>query len=155
MSILDLSGADLKGFDPIPAGQYPAEVFEVKMEETQGGEGAKLPAGTPRVNVQFRITDGEYENRRVFNSYVLPPADYEKAAIMKGMFVRFLIAVGYDEKKVTSGKWTFDADDFPGRACTVTVAQQPKRGGAEGEMVNVVKAVKPAGDTSGGGGGLL
>lgn len=153
MSTLDLSGADLKGFDPLPAGQYNAEVFSVKMEETQGG--GKLPAGTPRLNVQFRITEGEYENRRVFGGYIIPPNDYEKAAIMKGMFVRFLIAVGYDEKKVTSGKWTFDADDFPGRACVVTVAVEPKRNDP-GEMTNVVKAVKAPGSATGNsGGGLL
>jgi hypothetical protein len=154
VSTLDLSGADLRGFEPIPSGQYNAEIVEVKMEETQGGPNAKLPAGTPRVNVRFRVTDGEFEGRNVFNSYTLPPADYEKAAIMKGMFVRFLIAVGYDEKKVTSGKWTFDADDFPGRSCTVTVAQEPKRGG-DGEMINVVKAVKPLGEGASSGGGLL
>jgi hypothetical protein len=73
---------------------------------------------------------------------------------MKGIFVRFLTAVGYDEKKVTSGKWTFDADDFPGRPCVVTVAVEPKRSDSS-QMTNVVKAVKAPGSATSSGGGLL
>lgn len=156
MGLLDLSGADTKGFDVIPSGAYNATVFAAEMQETQGGPAAKLPAGTPKVNVQFRISDGEYENRRVFNSFVIPPADYENAAKLKGMLVRFLVALGYDEKKITSGKFDLDMEDLIGRECTVVVGQKPKYNGAEGEMDNVVKGIKPAGAATGAtGGGLL
>lgn len=161
MTSLDLSGADLRGFDPIPAGVYDAVVFKAEMQETKGGPEAKLPAGTPKVNIQFKITDGgegaPFFNRRVFSSYVIPPEDYDKdkAAKLKGMLVRFLVAVGYDEKKVQSGKFSLDMDDLTGRDCRVVVALKPKYGGAEGEMDNEVKGVKAAGETASTAGGLL
>jgi hypothetical protein len=144
---LDLSGADVKGFDPIPAGVYDATVFKAEMQETKGGPEAKMPAGTPRLNVQFRLAAEEGEpfyNRRFFTSYTFPPADYDKAkaAKMQGMFVRFLTAIGYEEKKVMGGKFNLDVEDLAGRECRIVVALKPKYGGAEGEFDNEVKGVK-------------
>ncbi len=51
--------------EPIPAGSYNATVFDIKEEQVRSGPNE----GKPRFNVQFRISEGEYENRRVF-SYV-------------------------------------------------------------------------------------
>ena len=156
MSTLDLTGADTTGFDPLPSGAYNCTVFAAEMQETKGGPEAKLPEGTPKINVQFRISEGDYENRRLFNAYVIPPADYVNAPKLKGMLVRFLEALGYDEKKITSGKFNLDVEDMIGRECVVVVGQKPKYNGAEGEMDNVVKGVKPAGAGTGStGGGLL
>ena len=155
MSTLDLSGADLKGFEPVPAGSYPCRVYEASKGET-GGQG-KLPAGTPKLMVTFVVTEGEYESRRFWSNYSIPPADYEKAAQLKGMLVRFLTALGYDEKKLTSGKFNLDVDDLVGRECVVTVKVEPRFGGEEGEMTNAVSGVKPAGSktTAGAGRGLV
>lgn len=159
MGVLDLSGADLKGFDPIPAGVYDAIVVKAEMLETKGGADAKLPAGTPRLNIQFKIDGGEFDNRRVFTSYTFPPDSYDKAkgAKMKGMFVRFMVALGFDEKKLTSGKFNLDVDEITGRECRVVVALKPKYMGEEGEMDNEVKGVKARGEGggSGGSGGLI
>lgn len=47
---------------PIPAGTYACTVFEAKAEEVRSGKNA----GKPRWNVQFRIGEGAYENRRLF-----------------------------------------------------------------------------------------
>lgn len=146
---LDLSDADLKGFQPIPAGQYNATIFAAEMQETSG-EG-KTPKGTPKLSVQFRVSDGEHENARLWGNYVIPPSDYEKAAQLKGMLVRFLVAVGYDEKKLTSGKFNLDVDDLAGRECVVSVKIVPRYGGEEGEMTNNISGVKAAGSKTGGG----
>jgi hypothetical protein len=51
--------------EAIPAGSYNATVFDVKEETVRSGPNE----GKPRFNVQFRISEGQYENRRVF-SYV-------------------------------------------------------------------------------------
>lgn len=152
MSTLDLTGADTKGFDAIPSGTYACTVFEAQMQETKGGPEAKLPAGTPKINVQFRISEGEHENRRLFNAYVIPPADYVNAAKLKGMLVNFLKAVGYDEKKIVSGKFNLDVEDLIGREVNVVVGQKPKYNGAEGEMDNEVRGVKAPGAVNSGGG---
>lgn len=156
MSTLDLSGADTRGFPPIPSGTYAAEIHEAAMQETKGGPTAKYPAGTPKVNVQFRITqeyaaDGTTKvlNRRVFSGYVLPPEESlkndpeGKAARTLGMFVRLLIAAGFEEKDVKSKKFHFDVNDLTNRELMVVVGQKPKFGGEEGEMDNEVKGVKP------------
>ncbi len=147
MGLLDLSGADTSGFEAIPAGTYPAEIHEVAMKETKGGENAKLPAGTPYINVQYRITDPEYDNRRVFGKYIIAPAKvdgkkYEAKAKMDGMLARFFIALGYEEDEVTSGTFEPDLEDLVGRACKVTVKQRDY----QGEMQNDVTGVRPLSD---------
>lgn len=155
MSTLDLSGAELSNH--VPAGSYNCTVFAAEMQETQGGEGSKLPKGTPKINVQFRISDGPHENKRFFASYVIPPADYEKAPQLKGMLVRFLKGLGYDQKKLTSGKFNLDLEDMAGRECVVTVKVKPKYGSdpEDNEFTNEVTGIKPAGSSTGAGSTLI
>jgi hypothetical protein len=142
--VLDLSGANLKGFDPMPSGTYPAVVYEIEPCETTNPDG-NLPVGTPGYNVQFKIDGGEYDNRRAFNRYWLPAADTDydakKRATLLGMFSRFLLAIGYGEKEVTSGKFKFDPDDAVGRECSVVLGIRPAT--EEYEAQNNVRNVRP------------
>lgn len=149
---LDLSGADLKGFDPIEPGRYNAEVVEMTSDAVKNADGSgKMPAGTPMIKVQFRITDEPYENRRVFVSYTVPPKDYDekKAAQMKGMIVRMFVAFGNKEEDVLTKKFDPDYEDYIGRTCVVVVGKEQKKTRA-GELIpdefnNPVKGIKPAG----------
>jgi hypothetical protein len=162
--LLNLSDADLSGFEAIPAGRYNAEVFKIETDAVKNtsGEG-KMPAGTPMLKIQFRITEEPYANRRVFVTYVIPPKGYdeEKAKKMKGMIARFFIALGDSEEAVKNPKFNPDFEDYIGRECVVQVGYEPKRdrSGAtiDGEFNNPVKGVKPAGTLSGAStsGGLL
>lgn len=160
---LNLGDADTSGFEPLEAGRYNAEVFEMKMDAVKNASGqGKMPAGTPMIKVQFKLTDEGVHNRRVFSQYILPPKDYDqaKAAKIKGMLVRFLTAIGEDETKVKSAKYAPDFEDFVGRECVVVVGKEPKKDQngnvVEGEYNNPVKGVKEAGSIAGtGGGGLL
>lgn len=160
---LNLSDADTSGFEAVEPATYNAVVHELKWDATKGGPNAKLPKGTPMLRVQFRLTDDEVDNRRVFTQFAIPPADHDakKAAKMKGMLVRFLVALGEEESKVMSKKYDIDFDDLTGRECVVTVGKEPKRDGStneviEGEYNNPVKGVKPAGSrTSSGAPSLL
>lgn len=150
---LNLEGADLSGFDPLPSGQYHAQVFEVEMRATKGGEDAKLPKDTPMINVQYKILgkvgeetgeDAPFFNRRVFGTYIIAPATvdgqpYNNKKTMDGILARFLTAIGYSEDEVTSGNFDPDLDDFVGRECTITVSQYEY----DGETRNRVKGVKP------------
>nr|DAW17348.1 MAG TPA: Protein of unknown function (DUF669) [Caudoviricetes sp.] len=73
---------------PVPAGSYNATVFEVKLEEVRSGPNE----GKPRFNVQFRISSGSQENRRVFSYIPLYVAkDFWKSQ-------SFFSALGYDIK---------------------------------------------------------
>ena len=163
MGVLDLSGADTSGFDAIPSGRYFCSVFKAEMRETKGGENAKVPAGTPLINIQWQVhhpvgepENAEYENRRVFSSYVVPPKEHdkEKAAKMKGMIVRLLVALGYEESEVTDKKFDLDLEDLVGRDADVTVGQRPSYNDPEVQE-NVVKGVRPAGSASPASAGLL
>lgn len=151
-SILDLSGADTSGFDALDAGSYPCNVFEIEMGEASGQ--GKLPAGVPSVNVQFIISaDHPDAGRRFFNRWYLPTLDqHEKAAQMQGNFVRFLVALGEDEKKIKSKG--FDPDNLEnliGRACVVRVGKELYKNPNTDEetWTNPVKAVKPEGSPTG------
>lgn len=146
---LNLSDADMKGFDPLEPGRYNAEVVEITMDAVKN-EG-KTPIGTPIVKFQFKITDEEYENRRVWTQFVVPPKDYDKskAAKMKGMLARTFIALGTPEEEVLSKNFDPDFDDYKGVPCVVTLSKEPKQDRSgnviEGEFNNPVKQVKPAG----------
>ena len=64
--ITEESLADKGGsYEPVPEGSYNATVFDVKAETVKSGPNE----GKPRFNVQFSISDGKYNNRRVF-SYI-------------------------------------------------------------------------------------
>src|SRR4029077_7395724 len=123
--ILDLSDANTEGFEPLPTGKYQAEIFEITMDETQNPEG-KVPKGTPLMKVQYKVVEEPYENRRLFQQYVIPPPDYpkDKRAWMLCMLANFFIATGEDEATVKSSNFDPDLDDYKGRRVTVTVAQR-------------------------------
>lgn len=119
---LDLSGADLKGFDPIPAGTYDAIVVGVEAIEAENPDG-RLPMGTPGINVQFKIDGGQYDNRRVWNRYWMPGEGYDEEKKRKtlGMLARFLMAIGNKEEEVTKPGFKLDIEDMINRECKVTV----------------------------------
>jgi hypothetical protein len=93
----------------IPAGSYNATVFEVKQEEVRSGPNE----GKPRFNVQFRISSGQYENRRVFSYIPLYVAgDFWKTQ-------SFFSSLGYDMK---SGDFEVpDLNELQGKAIGVRV----------------------------------
>jgi len=163
MPLLDLTGADTTQpeFVPLPAGSYDAVVFEAEWQETKGG--GKLPAGTPMLSIQYKITDERLEgkDRRAFDRYIIAPAKvdgkkYEHKAKMDGMLVRFLEAVGYSQNEVMTEGFDLDVDDLGGRECVVTLGIESypsNETGEDGEPIvkkrNVVKGVKKAGSKTG------
>ena len=148
---LNLKDADLKGFDAIPAGTYDAVVYEASMGETEGGENAKLPKSTPYLNVQFKVEGGEFDNRRVFNKFIIAPGKvdgkpYEHKKMMDGMLAKFFMAIGFSEEEVLGGSFDPDLEDLNGRECRVTVKQREYNG----STYNDVSAVRPRSEVSAG-----
>lgn len=148
---LNLAGADLKGFDPIPSGKYDAIVARAEWKYTKGGEDAKMPKGTPMLNIGYTVDGGEYDGRWVWRSYIIPPADYDEkaSARMKGMLVRFLMATGYSEDDVTSGDFDIDLDELIDKEVNVQVKINK-----DGDQ-NDVTAVRPRGEVTAEASGLL
>ncbi len=168
---LNLSDADLSGFDPINPGRYNSEIVEITMDAVKNTDGqGKMPAGTPMMKVQFKLVNNDpitivddkgnekqmdLDNRRVWTQFVIPPKEYDKAkaAKMKGMVARFFIATGDSEEVVLNKNFDPDFDNYKGRPVVVVLGKEPKktRSGEiiEGEYNNPVKGVKPAGSIVG------
>jgi Protein of unknown function (DUF669) len=88
----DLSSSE-GSYSVIPAGSYNATIYDIKQETVKSGPNE----GKPRFNIQFRISDGANENRRVFGYVALYKAgDYWKTQA-------FFKALGYD---LTAGSFT-------------------------------------------------
>lgn len=156
MGPLNLSDADMTGFEAVEAGRYNAVVAAMNMDAVKNTSGqGKMPAGTPMIKIRFKLTadnvDPSVENKSVFVSYVIPPAGYDakKAATMKGMIARFFVAMGVPEEQVLSSSFDPDFDDFIDQPCVVVVGKEPKKTSEgkviQGEFNNPVKGVKPAG----------
>lgn len=169
MPLLDLSQASDTSFDPFSSGTYDAVVYEAKMDEIKNKDGnGKLPAGTPMIKVQFKITGGpagnefpedgvgdakpfeagsgeDYKlfNRRVFRNYIIPPAKldgkkYEHYEMMNGMLVRFLTSLGFTEEEVKAGDFDLNLEDLAGRECRVVVATKQYKPDPENEPDKVI-----------------
>ncbi len=157
---LDLSGATVKGFEALDSGTYDCELFSYTWDATKGGEGKKMPEGTPMLKLQFKVIEPEYENRRLFDQFVIPPDDYdkEKRGTMLGMLVRFLQAMGVPEEETSGKKFKLNdtLDNLVGEPVRITVGQEPIPYGARaGEMSNPVKGYKSMEDSAVGASGKL
>lgn len=157
---LDLSGADLKGFEALDPGRYNAQIVKLENDAVKNASGqGKMPAGTPMIKIQYKVLEpkinGEVldQDRRVFQTLVIPPKGYDskKAATMNGMIARFFIAIGVPEEKVLGKGFNpmEDPEQFYGNECVVTLGREPKKDAQgnviDGEYNNPVKGVKPAG----------
>jgi|TARA_R110000782_G_scaffold24891_6_gene64676 hypothetical protein len=72
-------------FDPVPAGSYNATIYNIEVENVRSGANE----GKPRFNIQFRISEGQNENRRVFSYVPLYIANdfWKTQAFFKGLGV--------------------------------------------------------------------
>lgn len=160
---LNLAGADLSGsdFEAIPSGTYHCKVEAITMKATKGGPDAKLPGGTPMLNVQFRVLGGDHDKRVLFRQLVIAPEKignkkYEHFATMQRILGQFFKCLGYTEEEVTADGFDPEIEELINRELLVTVGQKPKYNAPEGVMDNEVKGFKPLGDlAASSGGGLL
>lgn len=98
--VVDFS--EIADLGPIPAGQYVASVVTAKPGSSQSGH--------PKIDLAWRIEEGEYENRQIFDTLAFHP---NALAITK----RKLLNMGFPED--FSGELT--PDDLVGITATLTV----------------------------------
>lgn len=153
--VLNLAGADLTAgdFEPIPTSWYPAYIVKIEDKFTKGGDDAKLPAGTPMLNIHFKLTeDTEYPGRYQFRQLVLPPAKingkaYEHYKSMMGQVAKFFICAGEPPEVVMSGDFDIsDRERFIGREIGIKVKLYNNTW--KGEMDNKVEGFKLATELS-------
>jgi hypothetical protein len=155
--LLDLTGADTSAgqFEAAPSGTYSCSVDDIEIKYVQN-DGA-LPAGTPYLNVRWRVSDEEDDRKGVkvankcfFQKLFIPPKEHDPqaAAKMKGSLVNFLKAIGYGDEQVNSKKFNLGAelDNIMGSPAAVTVAK--KMNDYTEQWDNPVMGVKPVGAAS-------
>ena len=157
--IVDLTDRDESvgagDYGAVPSGSYQCTVDDTDWSYTQN-EG-KLPAGTPGLNVRFRVSLEEPDRRGVkvanqcfFKTYWIPPKDHdvEAAKKLKGALVNFLKAAGITDEQLNSKKFNLDEakDEIIGNPLTVVVGKKYNEVTEQDD--NPVQGVKPAGASS-------
>jgi len=125
-----------EGFEPIPAGAYPVVITTIKQSEEDG------PSGYPYLILEMTVSDGEFENRKLWTNLSMSP----KAAFK---VKEFCLAAGVDEDEL-AGEFEFEPDDYEGAALEVAVKQESYEGVVRNRVTNFIvpedqeKASKPA-----------
>lgn len=154
--VVDLTDRDESvgsgGFEAVPSGSYQCTVDDADWVYTQND--GKMPAGTPGLNVRFRVNQDEPERRGVkvanqcfFKTYWIPPKDHdvEAAKKLKGALANFLKAAGITDEQLSAKKFNLDdaKEEIVGNPLTVIVNK--KWNEVREQDDNNVMGVKPAG----------
>jgi hypothetical protein len=148
LGTLNLADADTSAgdFEPLPPAAYDVHIHDITaVEIPEDKEDGKLPPGTPGWNIQFRVDGGKYDNRVLFKRFYIPPTTYdaEKRKKSLGIFVNFLVAMGYDQSEIMSGSFTPDPSDWLGKEVKVNVKIRPAKGDYAAQ--NEITSIKPRG----------
>jgi len=77
------------GFEPIPAGDYLAEIIKSEVKDTKDGTGKYI-------SLHFKIVDGEYAKRLVFANLNIVNKNQQAVEIAQGELKSICVAVGFD-----------------------------------------------------------
>lgn len=81
--------------DPIPAGDYLLQMVEQELRQTKAGTGMML-------SCQFKVVEGEYENRVVFHSFNIRNPNAQAQIIGIGQLKALCLATGVPFEQVRS-----------------------------------------------------
>lgn len=131
--VFDLNAVEEdKGFEIIPKGDYEAIVDEQEFGESK--------AGNPMVTTKYKIVAGEFENRVIFDYWVLQGkgAEFGLAKLKK-----FLVRVSPETDLGSFNPQAYcDNGDGVGKECILKLGiQTQKKGEYKGEKRNTIKDV--------------
>lgn len=115
----------IEDFDLIEPGYYPAEIVKSEMKETKNGKGQYL-------ELSFRISEGEFENRRLWSRLNLSNNSEQAMEIAQRELSAICRAVGVLEPD--------DSSDLHGIPLFINVKQRKRED--NGEFTNVIKGYK-------------
>jgi hypothetical protein len=121
----------------LPAGKYPAEIEDAQVGPTKNGSGQA-------VNLKWRIVDGEYENRVVFQSILITHTSEEAQRIGRGMFKDVCFSCGL------TGKIT-DLEVLKFKKCSIKVGIEKSRDGQYPDKNRVTRVDLYTAPVNGGG----
>jgi len=107
--MIDLTGvSEQQKFEPVPAGTYPVRATEAGIKPTKQGNGSYL-------NVQFTITRGDYEGRKVWTRFNLANPSPKAVEIGKSALKSFLVKARFGDPDHV------EVIDIPGLQCLASV----------------------------------
>lgn len=114
----DFNIEDVKdGFDALPVGSYPGKIVKAEL--------VTASTGKPMVKVEWEITEGEFQGRKVWDNIVLTVAFKVK---------QYAGLIG-----VTSGN-SFDTNDLIGIEAALSLIQEPNQN--NDGFVNKIKKIE-------------
>ena len=119
-------------FDPVPAGTYVAEIIESDVVETKSRSGQM-------VKLTWKISEGDYENRRIFDQINFRNANEVAQRIGQQMLGELCTACGLRGP-------LDDTEHLHGVPVRIKVAIDPAKDGYEAK--NVIKRYSPADEAS-------
>jgi hypothetical protein len=133
---VNLSGADVGGFDPIPAGTYIAKVTSGEM--TEAGPNAKN-AGAPMIKWELTVQGGQYQGRKLFmNNLLIQEGTYGGLSRLKELL---LATERYEPAQLDAEEFDFEIDDVIGADVKVSVKIRP--GNQDYDPSNDIRKVRP------------
>lgn len=131
-----------RNFDPVPAGKYKVNIYEMTIGEVKSGENK----GKPRLNFQFRIQEGENApdgshqgNRRLFanlNAFETPNKKDPSKINQPFDVMAIGKAIGLTAQQVRD----IDTDEWVGEELEVTVRHVRKQHLVDGKYVDIEPA---------------
>jgi hypothetical protein len=119
--MLNLDFTSVKGFDPLPEGDYIVKVTNVTEKVSQ--------SGNDLLNMEYTVVAGDDDGRRVFDNFVLTEKSLWR-------FKQFLTTVGI--KAV--GKESIDTNDIIGKVLMISVGIDEYNGVERNKVSKFLKA---------------
>lgn len=135
MPTISVDFTNVQGFKPVPAGEYLVEVANVEVTESKSGD--------PMLKVQYKIAEGEYAGRTVFDNIMLDYHNKDTREQVMAYAQRDLeVLLGQE----MTGKQNLSTEDLVGAQATAVVTQTvtPVEEGGSGEPQNNVARLKSA-----------
>lgn len=142
--------SETEGFDPIPAGRYPLNVFDGELRTS--GENAKHP-GSEYIAWDFTVAAGDNEGRHIWTNTVTDHGDCDCgdaeaiARFEKGKFMLMdlLKATGkWSEEELRSEDFDFEIEDVVGSTVSAAVGVRKSEEYGDQNTIKKIKALSEA-----------
>lgn len=133
MSLLNLDLSDAPtgmGFDPIPAGDYPAQIINTELSHSQGGD--------LMLNITWQVMEGEYAERLLFDRVMLSGSD-KAVAFGKRKIKTIADAIGHPNPNRVE-----NSEELHGLPCLIVVVIKPYQGEDRNEVRDYKSQAKAA-----------
>jgi len=116
------------GFDAIPAGKYPAQIYSAEIKKTDKGD--------KMLKVRYDIVGPTFNGRVLFDNIMLTHSNEKTVSIGRGKLAALALACGFP--KIPS-----DSQVLVGKIVELKVGQKLEEYQGNKEMRNVIRDWKP------------